>query len=115
MTRAVGPQLTWAGSVTEQQRKEAIELCLQADKFAALECMTSFGTTDFRKDLKHVSVPTLVIQGDPDGVVPFEGSSQRTHPAIPHSELVVLPGAPRGLNVSHADEFNAALLGFLTH
>ncbi|MEW1979534.1 alpha/beta hydrolase [Citricoccus sp. NPDC079358] len=100
--------------VTEEQRREAIDLCLQANKLAALECMASFGATDFRDDLGHVTVPTLVIHGDADGVVLFEGSGQRTHQAISHSELVVIPGAPHGLNVSHADEFNAALLGFLS-
>lgn len=48
-----------------------------------------------------------------DGIVPFEGSGRRTHPALSHSELVVVPGAPHGLNVSHAEEFNRALITFL--
>ncbi|WP_313817122.1 alpha/beta hydrolase [Citricoccus sp.] len=100
--------------VSEAQRQEAIRMCLQANKLAALECMASFGATDFRDDLDRVTIPTLVIHGDADGVVPFEGSGQRTHQAVPDSELVVVPGAPHGLNVSHAEEFNAALLGFLS-
>ena len=60
-----------------------------------------------------MTVPTLVIHGDSDGIVPLEGSGQRTHDAIAQSELVVIPGAPHGLNVSHADQFNEALLAFL--
>lgn len=99
--------------VTEAQRQEALELCLQADKNAALQCMTAFGNTDFREDLEAVTVPTLVLHGDGDATVPFAGSGQRTHEAISHSELVVLKGAPHGCNVSHADEFNQALLNFL--
>jgi len=99
--------------VSEQQRQEAIALCKQADKKAALKAMASFGATDFRDDLPNVTVPTLVLHGDGDATVPFEGSGARTHAAIAHSELVVLSGAPHGCNVSHADEFNAALLSFL--
>jgi len=99
--------------VTEQQRQEALALTRQADKKAALGCMEAFGSTDFRKDLLTIAVPTLVLHGEADGVVPFEGSGARTHTAIPGSELHVLAGAPHGCNVSHADEFNAALLGFL--
>ena len=99
--------------VTEQQRQDAIALCEQASKAAALECMTAFGTTDFRDDLPNITVPTLVLHGDGDATVPFEGSGQRTHSAIAGSELVVLPGAPHGCNVSHADDFNRALIEFL--
>ncbi|MEJ7647767.1 MAG: alpha/beta hydrolase [Nakamurella sp.] len=100
-------------TVTEAQRQEALELSAQASKAAAMECMASFGTTDFREDLPRVTVPTLVIHGDGDATVPFEGSGKRTQEAIPHSTLVVLHGAPHGCNVSHADEFNAALVDLL--
>ena len=100
--------------VTDAQRQEAITLCMQSDQNAALACMKSFGTEDFRGDLPSITVPTLVLHGDSDGVVPFAGSGARTHAAIAHSELVVLSGAPHGCNVSHAAEFNAALLAFLS-
>jgi pimeloyl-ACP methyl ester carboxylesterase len=60
----------------------------------ALKCMASFGTEDFRADLPGITVPTLVIHGDGDGVVPFEGSGARTHAAIPHRQLRVPAGAP---------------------
>ena len=99
--------------VAEAQRQEALALAGQADKNAALQTMTAWGTTDFRDDLTKVTVPTLVIHGDGDATVPFEGSGARTHVAVPGSELVVVPGAPHGLNVSHAAEFNEALLQFL--
>lgn len=99
--------------VTEAQRQEALAMCHQADKRAALACMAAFGTTDFRDDLPNVTVPTLVIHGEGDGTVPFAGSGKRTHEKIAHSELVVLEGAPHGCNVSHATEFNEALVTFL--
>lgn len=99
--------------VTESQRGEAIALCLQSAQHAALACMDSFGTTDFREDLKKVKVPTLVVHGEADAIVPIEGSGQRTHRAVLHSKLVRVNGAPHGLNVSHAQAFNDALLSFL--
>jgi non-heme chloroperoxidase len=99
--------------ITEEQRQEALALCKQADKVAALEAMQSFALTDFRDDLYGITIPTLVLHGDADGIVPFEGSGKRTHEAIAHSELHVIAGGPHGVNVSHADEFNTALIDFL--
>ncbi|GMA30241.1 alpha/beta fold hydrolase [Litorihabitans aurantiacus] len=100
--------------VTEQQRQDAIALCRQSDQRAALGCMEAFGTTDFRGDLESlIPVPTLVLHGDGDGTVPFEGSGRRTHAALPASRLHVIAGAPHGCNVSHAEEFNRVLLEFL--
>lgn len=99
--------------VTESQRSEAIALCHQSAQHAALACMASFSTTDFREDLMKVTVPTLVIHGERDAIVPIEGSGLRTHHAVPHSQLVKVSGAPHGLNVSHPQVFNDALLSFL--
>lgn len=99
--------------VTEQQRQDALALTAQANKRAALACMTSFGTTDFREDLPKVTVPVLVLHGDGDATVPFDGSGSRTHEAIPNSRLHVIKGGPHGVNVSHADEWNQALIEFL--
>ena len=99
--------------VSEEQRQEALALCLQSSKEAALACMAAFGSTDFRDDLTKVSVPTLVLHGDGDATVPFEGSGKRTHAAIPGSELHLIAGAPHGCNVSHPDEWNQAVLDFL--
>ena len=99
--------------VTESQRTEAIALCQQSAQDAALACMDSFATTDFREDLKAVTVPTLVIHGDADAIVPFDGSGLRTHRAVAHSNLVTIKDAPHGCNLSHAQAFNDALLTFL--
>jgi pimeloyl-ACP methyl ester carboxylesterase len=100
--------------VTEEQRQAALELCRLSDQDAALGCMEAFATTDFRDDLTKITVPTLVLHGDSDGTVPLEGSGRRTHEAIEGSELVVIENGPHGINASHPDEFNRALLDFLT-
>lgn len=99
--------------ISEEQRQAAIVICQQADKTAALAAMQSFAMTDFREDLPKITVPTLVIHGDADGIVPYIGSGKRTHAAIAHSELHVVVGGPHGINVSHTDEFNKTLLTFL--
>jgi non-heme chloroperoxidase len=99
--------------VSELQRRDALALCHQSAQHAALACMDSFGSTDFRADLKQLKLPTLVIHGDADAIVPIEGSGLRTHQAVPHSQLVRVSGAPHGLNLSHAKVFNEALLAFL--
>ncbi len=99
---------------TPAQVDDAVALSQQSDQTAALDCMEAFASTDFRADLAKITVPTLVIHGDGDGVVPFDGSGKRTHAAIAGSELAVLKGAPHGNNVTHAGEFNRALVDFLT-
>lgn len=99
--------------VSELERNEAIALCRQSAPHAALACMDALNTTDFRDDLRQVTVPTLVIHGDADAIVPIEGSGERTHKAVRHSQMVRVGGAPHGLNVSHAHAFNEALLSFL--
>jgi non-heme chloroperoxidase len=99
--------------VSEEQRQQALEMCQQSDQEAAVGCMDAWAGTDFRGDLEQVRVPTLVVHGDSDGTVPFEGSGRRTHEAVDGSRLHVIEGGPHGCNVSHAGEFNRALLEFL--
>ena len=99
--------------VSEEQRQEALEVCKQSDQEAALACLEAFATTDFREDLPLVTVPTLVIHGDSDGIVPFEVSGQRTHQSVYGCELVVIEDGPHGINTSHAQAFNDALVAFL--
>lgn len=99
--------------VDETERQEAIVMCQQSAQHAALACMDAFHTTDFREDLEKITVPTLVIHGDADAIVPIEGSGELTHRAVRHSRMVRVTGAPHGLNLSHAKAFNDALLAFL--
>jgi pimeloyl-ACP methyl ester carboxylesterase len=99
--------------VSEAQRRHAAAIGALASAKGTLDCIAAFGLTDFRGDLDKITVPTLVLHGDSDAIVPFEVSGKRTAEAIPGSTLTVIKGGPHGLNVSHATEFNTALLAFL--
>ena len=99
--------------VSPQQKAYALSLLAVASPKATADCITAFGRTDFRDDLTTITVPTLVIHGDSDNIVPIEVSGQRTAAAIPGSVLVILEDAPHGILVSHADQWNAAVLQFL--
>jgi len=77
-----------------------------------LDCVSAW-LTDFREDLKRIGVPTLVIHGDADRILPLAATGQRTHEAVTGSRLVVVKGGPHGLNWTHAAEVNRELLGFL--
>jgi non-heme chloroperoxidase len=99
--------------VTEEQRQEALAMQEPARDEAVVGCIGAFGRTDFRNDLERITVPTLVIHGDSDAIVPFEVSGKRTAEAISGSTLVVVEGGPHGFNVSHTEEFNQNLLNFL--
>jgi pimeloyl-ACP methyl ester carboxylesterase len=68
---------------------------------------------DFRADLAGVTVPVLVIQGDGDLNVPFSASGARMGDYLPESQLEIIPDGPHGINVSHADAFNRALVTFI--
>ena len=99
--------------VSQPQREYARDIAAFASPKGTLDCINAFGRTDFRGDLDKVTVPTLVIHGDADGIVPFEVSGKRSAELIKGAELHIVKGGPHGINASHAQEFNAALLGFL--
>ncbi len=99
--------------VSEAQRVYARNIAAFASPKGTLDCIAAFSTTDFRADLQHFRLPTLVIHGDADAIVPAEVSGQRTHAAIAGSQLALIAGAPHGLNLSHKDAFNQHLLDFL--
>ncbi len=99
--------------VSQAQREYARDIAAFASPKGTLDCVTAFARTDFRGDLAKITVPTLVIHGDSDAIVPFEASGKRSAETIEGSELVVIKGGPHGINASHAQEFNEALLGFL--
>jgi pimeloyl-ACP methyl ester carboxylesterase len=99
--------------VSEPLRLHQRDIAAFASPKGTLDCIAAFGRTDFRGDLERVDVPTLVIHGDADGIVPFEVSGKRSAEALEDSTLVVVEGGPHGLNVTHAEEFNQALVDFL--
>ena len=99
--------------ISEPSRLYHREIAAFASPKGTLDCIDAFGRTDFREDLAKIDVPTLVIHGDSDGIVPFEVSGKRSHEAIANSSLVLIEGAPHGFNATHAEQFNRALLDFL--
>jgi len=99
--------------ISEPARLYNREIAAFASPKGTLDCISAFSYTDFRDDLAKVTVPTLVIHGDSDAIVPFEVSGKRSHEAIENSSLVLIEGGPHGLNATHAGQFNRALLDFL--
>ena len=99
--------------VSEPQRVSARDIAAFASPKGTLDCIHAFSYTDFRADLAAIKTPSLVIHGDCDAIVPFEVSGARTVKAIAGSQLCLVKNAPHGFNLSHAQEFNKALLDFL--
>lgn len=98
--------------VTEEQRQRALELAAQANGDAAAACIVLW-TSRFTDDVARLSVPTLIVHGDSDAIVPFEVSGKRLHEQVAGSELVLVEGGPHGLLASHTDLVNRTLLEFL--
>jgi len=83
-----------------------------ASATASLACVPTW-LEDFRENLKRVEVPTLVIHGDDDRIVPLSAAGQRTAKFVKGAQLAVIKGGPHCITWTHADEVNAALLAFL--
>ncbi|KZE15074.1 alpha/beta hydrolase [Priestia aryabhattai] len=101
------------GLVSEPFRLYNRDIAAAASPKGTLDCIAAFSKTDFRADLAKFTIPTLIIHGDADEIVPFEYSGKRTHEAISGSKLALIKGGPHGLNATHAHEFNEALVSFL--
>jgi len=84
-----------------------------ASQKATVDCVTAFSETDFRDDLAQIHVPTLIIHGDADKVVPIEASAERTAAALPNAEYIVYEGGSHGLVVSEKDRVIEDLLSFI--
>jgi non-heme chloroperoxidase len=79
---------------------------------ASLACVPTWHE-DFRKDLGRIDIPTLVIHGDADRILPIAASGQRTASLIKGARLVVIKGGPHAINWTHADELNPEMVNFL--
>jgi non-heme chloroperoxidase len=102
------------GATPSQGMRDAFWLQgLQAGARNAHECIAAFSATDFRKDLDAIGVPTLVIHGEDDQVVPFEVGGKASAARIADSQLIVYPGAPHGITDTHKHQLGTDLLEFL--
>lgn len=77
------------------------------------DCIKAFSETDFTADLKAIEVPTLVLHGDDDQIVPYEDSALLSVKLLQHGRLKVYPGYPHGMLTVNADELNADILAFI--
>jgi non-heme chloroperoxidase len=87
---------------------------MQAGPKNTFDCIQAFSETDFTKDLKKFDVPTLIIHGDDDQIVPIDAAGRASAKIVKNSKLIVYSGAPHGLIYTHKDKLNADLLSFLT-
>ena len=76
------------------------------------DCIKQFSETDFTEDLRKMTIPTLVLHGDADQIVPIADSAERAVKFLPHATLKVYPGAPHGMCTTEAARVNADLLAF---
>jgi non-heme chloroperoxidase len=86
---------------------------MQAGAKNTYDSIAAFSATDFREDLKKINVPTLVIHGDDDQIVPIDASGKASAKLIAGAQLLIYPGAPHGLADTHKDRLNQDLLDFL--
>jgi non-heme chloroperoxidase len=98
--------------ISDQMVQLSWNIAAGASPKGTLACVPAW-LTDFRKDLERIDVPTLVIHGDADRILPLSATGKRTHEAIKGSRLVVVEGGPHGLTWTHAEKVNHELRTFL--
>ena len=86
---------------------------MQAGANGAYESVKAFSETDFTEDLEKIDVPTLVVHGEDDQIVPVKDSAKKSAKLIKGAKEIYYPGAPHGLTATHQDQVNADLLAFL--
>jgi non-heme chloroperoxidase len=86
---------------------------MQVGLKAAFDCIRAFSETDLTEDLLKFDIPTLIIHGDDDQIVPIGASALRSSKIVKDATLKIYPGAPHGLTSTHKEQFNADLLSFL--
>lgn len=86
--------------------------CMQAGFNAEYDCIKAFSETDCTEDLKKFDVPTLIIHGDDDQIVPIIASAYQSSKLVKGATLKVYPGAPHGITATHKNEINNDLLAF---
>ena len=98
--------------ISEETVQACWNLAATASAKASYDCVPTWHE-DFRKDLSRIDVPTLVIHGDADRIVPLSASGEKTAKLVKGAKLVVISGGPHCITWTHADEVNSALVNFL--
>lgn len=98
--------------ISEDAIHASWNLAAGASATASLACVSTW-VEDFRQDVTRIDVPTLVIHGDDDRIVPLAASGQRTADLIPGARLKIIEGGPHAIGWTHADDINTELVSFL--
>jgi non-heme chloroperoxidase len=98
--------------ISDQVVQFSWNIAAAASAKGTLDCVSAW-LTDFRKDLARIVIPTLVIHGDSDRILPLAATGKRTHELVKGSRLAVIEGGPHGLTWTHAERVNKELLSFL--
>jgi non-heme chloroperoxidase len=98
--------------ISDQAWQNSFAVAIGASPFAAYACVDTW-LTDFRDDLPKIDVPTLLVHGDADRILPYEATAARLPGLIEDLTVVTVPGGPHNIAWTHPDEVNAALLDFL--
>jgi non-heme chloroperoxidase len=104
---------TPGNAVSDELLLHMHNIAMQGSLRATLECLKSFSSTDFRGDLAHFTMPTLIIHGTEDKTVPIEASSRLAAKGIRQATLLEYEGAPHGLFATHKQRLTKDLLAFL--
>ena len=103
----------FSGAVSEPTLAWNQSVCLMSSHKATVDCVKAFSETDFRSDLTMINVPTLIIHGDDDKIVPIEVSGNRTSMMLPNAKYIVYQDAPHGLFITEKDKLNMDLIDFI--
>jgi non-heme chloroperoxidase len=98
--------------ISEEAVRDSWNIASAASPKGTFDCPPTW-LTNFRKDLERFDLPTLILHGDADRILPLAATGTRTHAAIKGSQLVVIEGAPHGMAWTHGDEINETLVAFL--
>ncbi len=87
--------------------------CLNSSSKATTECVLAFSETDFRDDLKKITVPVLIIHGNDDNIVPINVSGDKTAALLPNAKYIIYEDAPHGLFITEKEKLNTDLINFI--
>lgn len=114
LTRFYNLDLPHAKLVSDEVVRYNWNVAVGASAQGTHDCVGAW-LTDFRKDVAGIEVPTLIIHGDADQILPMAATATPLAQLVPGSKLVVVPGGPHGLTWTHAAQVNESLLVFLAH
>lgn len=99
--------------VSQAQLDYDFSIASNASPHATIKAAEAWAGTDFRPEMKNVDVPTLIVHGDDDNIVPIVTAGDQAAEGIPDNTYKVIEGAPHGLNITHKKELNETLISFL--